>query len=92
MPADPLRMYLVLRRGAIAELARAGELAGAAAVACVRAFADAALWRELVQRGMRSDFSWRRSARAYLEVFQAATSEAERAGPRRARGPTLPKR
>src|SRR3954447_1448058 len=31
MGHDPLRMYLVLRRGAIAELARAGELAGAAA-------------------------------------------------------------
>ncbi|HKE80908.1 MAG TPA: aminoacyl-tRNA hydrolase [Solirubrobacteraceae bacterium] len=49
MPADPLRMYLVLRRGAIAQLARAGELAGAAAVACVRAFADdegMAAWRE----------------------------------------------
>jgi peptidyl-tRNA hydrolase len=38
MQRDPLRMYLVLRRGAIAELARAGELAGAAAVACLRAF------------------------------------------------------
>jgi hypothetical protein len=49
MPGDPLRMYLVLRRGAIAQLARAGELAGAAAVACVRAFADdesMAAWRE----------------------------------------------
>jgi hypothetical protein len=53
MRRDPLRMYLVLRRGAIAELARAGELAGAAAVACLRAFAsepgyaDAiAAWRE----------------------------------------------
>jgi len=33
-------MYLVLRRGAIATLGRAGELAGAAAVACVRTFAD----------------------------------------------------
>jgi hypothetical protein len=45
---DPLRMYLVLQRGAVAELARAGELAGAAAVACVRAFdGDPALaeWR-----------------------------------------------
>jgi hypothetical protein len=31
-------MYLVLRRGAIAELARAGTLAGAAAVACLRSF------------------------------------------------------
>ena len=45
---DPLRMYLVLLRGAVTELARAGELAGAAAVACVREFAgDPALaeWR-----------------------------------------------
>ena len=53
MGRDPLRMYLVVRRGAIAELARAGELAGAAAVACLRGFetqpeyADAiADWRE----------------------------------------------
>jgi peptidyl-tRNA hydrolase len=33
-------MFLVLRRGAITSLARAGELGGAAAVACVRRFAD----------------------------------------------------
>jgi Peptidyl-tRNA hydrolase PTH2 len=53
MGRDPLRMYLVLRRGAIVQLARAGELAGAAAVACLRAFeADpehaetVAQWRE----------------------------------------------
>jgi hypothetical protein len=40
---DPLRMYLVVRRGAVADLATAGTLAGAAAVACVRdpAFAAA---------------------------------------------------
>jgi hypothetical protein len=46
---DALRLYLVLRRGAVGELARAGELAGAAAVRCVRAFAgDERLeaWRE----------------------------------------------
>lgn len=50
---DPLRMFLVVRRGAIATIARGGELAGAAAVACVRAFAaderfagDLAAWRE----------------------------------------------
>jgi hypothetical protein len=45
---DPLRMYLVVLRGAVGDLARAGELAGAAAVACVRepAFAEAvAAWR-----------------------------------------------
>jgi hypothetical protein len=46
---DPLRMYLVLRRGAVTELSRAGVLAGAAAVDCVREFAgDPALvaWRQ----------------------------------------------
>ena len=49
---DPLRLYLVVRKGAFEELAPAAELAGAAAVACVRrfehepAFADAvAAWR-----------------------------------------------
>ena len=53
MGRDPLRLYLVLRRGAIAELARAGELAGAAAVACLRTFETQpehaetiAAWRE----------------------------------------------
>ena len=47
--ADPWRMFLVLRRGAIDSLARACELGGAAAVACVRDFAGApgmAEWRE----------------------------------------------
>ena len=38
MDADPLRMFLVLRRGAPAELPRAAELVGAAAVACVRRY------------------------------------------------------
>jgi hypothetical protein len=41
-------MYLVVRRGAIAGIARGGELAGAAAVRCVRSFADdprVAEWR-----------------------------------------------
>src|SRR3954466_12493234 len=33
-------MYLVVRRGAVEELDRLGELGGAAAVACLRAFAD----------------------------------------------------
>ena len=41
-------MYLVLRRGAIAELARAGELAGAAAVACLRTFEDLPEQRETI--------------------------------------------
>ena len=45
---DPYRMFLVVRRGAFADLATAAPLAGAAAVACVRRFAgDPALeaWR-----------------------------------------------
>jgi hypothetical protein len=49
---DPLRLFLVVRRNALTTLARGGELAGAAAVACVRAFAgderfaeDLAAWR-----------------------------------------------
>jgi peptidyl-tRNA hydrolase len=50
---DPLYMYLVVRRGALTSLARGCELAGAAAVACVRSFAhderfagDMAAWRQ----------------------------------------------
>jgi peptidyl-tRNA hydrolase PTH2 len=62
---DPLRMYLVLQRGAVTELARAGELAGAAAVRCVREFAgDPALeaWRERpgkVCLRARTESQWR---------------------------------
>lgn len=40
MADDPLRMYLVVRRGAVSSIARGGELAGAAAVRCVREWAD----------------------------------------------------
>jgi hypothetical protein len=43
---DPLRMFLVLRRGAIETLERAAVLGGSAAVACVRAFPIDPEWRE----------------------------------------------
>jgi hypothetical protein len=43
---DPLRMFLVLRRGAVGTLERAAVLGGAAAVACVRSFAIDPEWRE----------------------------------------------
>ena len=50
---DPLRMFIVVRRGAVESIAQGGELAGAAAVRCVRTFAaderfadDLATWRE----------------------------------------------
>jgi peptidyl-tRNA hydrolase len=37
---DPLRMFIVVRRGAVDTVARGGELAGAAAVRCLRTFAE----------------------------------------------------
>ena len=37
---DPYRMFLVLQRGSVTSLAEAAPLAGAAAVACVRAFSE----------------------------------------------------
>ena len=43
---DPLRMFLVLRRGAVETLERAAVLGGAAAVACVRDFEIDPEWRE----------------------------------------------
>ncbi len=46
MAEDPLRMYLVVRRGAVTALAPAAEQAGAAAVACVRRFAGDPAWDE----------------------------------------------
>jgi peptidyl-tRNA hydrolase len=57
-------MYLVVRRGGVTSIALGGELAGAAAVACVRAFAELpelAAWRPrpgkvcLRARGGQSD-------------------------------------
>jgi hypothetical protein len=61
-------MYLVVRRGAVEELDRLGELAGAAAVACLREFAEShaeaiAAWRprpgKVVLRA-RSPSQWER--------------------------------
>ncbi|HET8952408.1 MAG TPA: hypothetical protein VFN44_17930 [Solirubrobacteraceae bacterium] len=44
--SDPLRMFLVMRRGAVETLERAAVLGGAAAVACVREFEIDHDWRE----------------------------------------------
>jgi hypothetical protein len=43
---DPLRMFLVLRRGAVETLEEAAVLGGAAAVACVRGFDIPDEWRQ----------------------------------------------
>jgi len=45
----------------------------------VRAFGDRKSWKELMRRGMETDFSWNRSAARYLEVYKAAAAEARRA-------------
>ncbi len=93
---DPVRMYLVVRRGAVTELARAGELAGAAAVACVRdpAFAEAvAAWRPRAGKvclRARSDAQWQ----GVLEEPHALAGDAVAALPprrRSERGPLLEK-
>jgi hypothetical protein len=93
---DPLRMYLVVLRGAVTELTRAGELAGAAAVRCVREFADdprMAEWRERpgkVCLRARTEGQWRQ----VLEEPHAAAGGAVVALPprrRSERGPLLEK-
>jgi len=93
---DPLRMYLVVLRGAVTELARAGELAGAAAVACLREFADdpaLAAWRPRpgkVCLRARTESQWRQ----VLEEPHAAAGDAVAALPprrRSERGPLLEK-
>ncbi len=102
MGRDPLRMYLVLRRGAIAELARAGELAGAAAVACLRVFETQpeyeeaiAAWRERpgkVCLRARTNAQWEQVLAEPHTLAGAAEGEAVVALPprrRSQRGPLL---
>ncbi|MCK4898754.1 MAG: hypothetical protein KAS38_08250, partial [Anaerolineales bacterium] len=36
-------------------------------------FSDQKIWRGLQQRGMSHDFSWERSARQYLDLYQSIT-------------------
>jgi starch synthase len=42
------------------------------------AYQDRPRWQRLMENGMRQDFSWARSARAYVEVYQAALAQARR--------------
>ena len=42
----------------------------------VSAWRDGATWRALQRAGMAQDFSWRRSARAYLELFESLAGKA----------------
>jgi starch synthase len=42
-----------------------------------RAWRNRKLWKELMQRGMSTDFSWERSARAYARVYEHALSDTD---------------
>jgi len=52
-----------------AQLLRAVERA-------VEAWRNRKLWKELMLRGMSADFSWERSARLYLQVYEKAVARA----------------
>jgi len=71
-------MVLVTRRGAIGTLERGGELAGAAAVACVRAFADDPFLGP-----------WR--ARPGKVMLRARGGSGTRSSPRRTSSPAIPR-
>jgi hypothetical protein len=87
---DPYRLYLVVRRGAFTDLATGGELAGAAAVACVRAFEIPDEWRSRpgkVTLRARTGGQWEQ----VLELPHACAREAVAALPpmRRSERPPL---
>ncbi len=58
----------------------------------VSAFGEHGLWRALVQTGMRQDFSWARSGRAYVQQYERAHARAIKAaqGSRLEGNPTPP--
>lgn len=95
MSDDPLRMFLVLRKGAIASLARACELGGAAAVACVRSFEIPEEWVERpgkVCLRARNPSQWERVLEEPHALAGAPDDEAVVAIPprrRSERGPVL---
>ena len=64
--------------GFVFEAATADELARAAERA-LAAYEDPAGWRALQQRGMRQDWSWRRAAGTYRDLYSQAMSDRRRA-------------
>jgi peptidyl-tRNA hydrolase len=95
MADDPLRMFLVVRRGAFDSVAEGGPLAGAAAVRCVREFAgdpDLEAWRPRpgkVTLRARTGGQW---AQVLAELPHVVVGDAVAAVPprrRSQRGPVL---
>jgi len=57
----------------------------------VAAFRDHELWQRLIRIGMQQDFSWSRSAREYVRVYERALSKRLARGSRfKAQGPLQP--
>lgn len=42
----------------------------AALLRCWRLFQDTKTWRKLIQNAMRQDFSWKQSAKAYIQLYE----------------------
>jgi starch synthase len=66
--------------GFIIEQHTAASLVGAVKRA-MAAFGDHALWTSLMQAGMRADFSWDASARAYVRIYEQASGKRRRQTP-----------
>ena len=49
--------------------------------AALAAFADPSAWQRLMRRGMAQDFSWTRSARRYLDLYQDLVAARQAAVP-----------
>jgi starch synthase len=47
----------------------------------VAAYGDHALWTALMHTGMRADFSWDKSARAYLQLYERASGRRRQHAP-----------
>jgi len=58
----------------------------------VSAFRDQPLWTRLMRAGMRQDFSWDRSARAYVTVYEQALALPQGAAPAASRSPRTPRK
>lgn len=43
-----------------------------------QAYRDRGVWRQLVQTGMQQDWSWRRSAQQYVQLYERIATEARR--------------
>jgi starch synthase len=43
-----------------------------------RAYAQGDVWRQIVQNGMKQDWSWNASARAYVELYRATINQVRR--------------